>query len=410
MRVLYMTREYPPHVYGGAGVHLEHLAREVARHAEVEVRCFGEQHAPHERPAVVGHAAPAGPLDDNPRRAAAALRALQTSLRMCDRPVEADVVHTHTWYAALGGVVARLAYGASLVVTVHSLEPLRPWKREQLGRGHELSTWVERTALQHADAVIAVSSTSADDVAAHVPGVDPGRVHVIPNGVDADAFRPVASTAALRARGVDPDRPFVLFLGRASRQKGAGHFLRAMEHADPGLAAVLCAASPDTAAVADELARGVAALRRRGREVVWIREMLPREAAVELFSHAAVFCCPSVYEPFGIINLEAMACATPVVASAVGGIPDVVVPGETGLLVPLERAAADDPEPAQPGDFARALARAIDALAADPGRRARMGRRGRERVLQHFTWAAVARRTLDLYATVAAARRAPEGP
>jgi len=395
-----MTREYPPEVYGGAGVHVEHLTRAMTGLADVTVHAFGERPAGEAVPAVRWHSYEHPMFAGNPRRARAALQALRAGLETVAQPIEADVVHCHTWYSHFGGLLARMAYGVPLVVTVHSLEPLRPWKREQLGRGYEISSWVERTTLAAADAVIAVSEADRSDILSRFD-VRADRVHHVPNGVDTDTYRPVAATDVLVRHRIDPDRPYVLFLGRLSRQKGVGHFLRAAGLLPPGVQVVLCASAPDSPRIAAEVEQAVAALRARRPGIVWIREMLPREQAVQLYSHAAVFCCPSVYEPFGLINLEAMACEAPVVATAVGGITQVVVHGETGLLVELEPVSADDPEPADPEGLARRLAAAIASLLADEDRRRRMGRRGRARAVKRFAWNSVALRVLEIYRKVA---------
>jgi glycogen synthase len=408
MKVVYMTREYPPHVYGGAGVHVEHLAREMCRLAQVEVKCFGNQDLRADGLTVRGYPYGDPMFGANPQPVSKVLAALLTCLRFTADPLEADVVHCHTWYAAAGGILGRLGYGIPLVVTVHSLEPYRPWKREQLGHGYVLSAWLERTVLELADAVIAVSSGEKERILT-VGRISPERVHVIPNGIDTEIFKPVKSTDALERHGIDPSVPYVLFLGRISRQKGIIHFLDAVSRLDSGVGVVMCAASPDTPELEREVEAAVAALRARRPHVVWIREMVPREEAVQLYSHAALFCCPSVYEPFGIINLEAMACETPVVASAVGGIPDVVVHGETGLLVPFEATGGLAPEPAHPEEYARALAEAMGSLLADGERLREMGRRGRERVVRHFGWDRVASRVMDVYREVIAAGAGESG-
>jgi starch synthase len=398
MKVLMLTREYPPHVYGGAGVHVEHLVRSLTRMRgmEVEVRCIGDQAELESNPRVLGFPYGGESPPENSEPAAGALRALQTNLDWTARPLSADVAHCHTWYSHWGGILARLAYGIPLVVTVHSLEPLRPWKREQLGRGYDLSMWIERQTLTLADAVIAVSSREKEGLL-ELLSLSPDRVTVVPNGIDTEVYRPVTGGQTASRYSIDPERPFVLYLGRIARQKGIGHFLRAAAYLPPEAQVVLCAASPDTPELGQEVARAVVRLQEQRRGVVWIREMLSRQETVELYSQAAVFCCPSIYEPFGIINLEAMACQTPVVASAVGGIPDVVVHGQTGLLVEVEPGGPDDPEPAHPEEFARRLAAGISELLADPERRARMGRRGRERVRSEFDWQRIAGRTREVY-------------
>ncbi len=407
MNALLLTREYPPHVYGGAGVHVEHLARELARLTPTRVLCFGDQERPDDQPPVRGLPFGSELLADNPTRARGALDALQTNLQMMAGPPQADVVHCHTWYSHFAGVLARLAYGVPLVVTVHSLEPLRPWKREQLGRGYDLSAWIERQTLQLADAVIAVSRADQQAIV-DLFGLAPDRVTVIPNGIDPEVYRPVQAPQTLRRYGVDPEVPYVLFLGRITRQKGIGHFLAAARRLPPEIQVVLCAGGADTAELSDEVVAAVETLRTERPHVVWIEEMVSRETAVALYSHAAVFCCPSVYEPFGIINLEAMACETPVVASRVGGIPDVVIPGETGELVPLTPRADGDPEPADPDAFAAGLADAMAALVADPGRARRYGEAGRARVQQEFGWDAIARKVHAVYERVIAAHATQE--
>jgi glycogen synthase len=396
MNVLYLTREYPPHVYGGAGVHIEHLAREMARLETVRVLCFGEQDAPEANPAVKGLPYGDGLFAGADSRARGALAALETNLRMTATEPDADVVHCHTWYSHFAGILARQALGIPLVITVHSLEPLRPWKREQLGRGYDLSCWIERQALEMADGVIAVSK---HDHAALLElfDLDPARVSVVPNGIDADVYSPRHDPEVLRGYGVDPDVPYVLFLGRITRQKGIGHFLAAARRLPTDVQVVICAGDADTEELSHEVVTAVDALRAERPHVAWIQEMVPRANAIALYSHAAVFCCPSVYEPFGIINLEAMACETPVVASRVGGIPDVVVPGETGELVPLVARSANDPEPDDPDAFAAGLAEAMTTLLADPERRARQGRAGRQRVIDEFGWDAVARKVQGVY-------------
>ena len=391
-----LTREYPPDVYGGAGVHVEYLARELAKLATVEVRTFGHHDVDAGTLVVRGHGD--GAVDDDPQAPyAPVIRALRVCLSIGVEPTDAAVVHSHTWYAAFGGLLARMIHGIPLVVTAHSIEPLRPWKREQLGRGADVSAWAERTALEAADAVVAVSSEMRRDLLRHY-AVRPERIHVIPNGVDVETYRPTADRARLARFPIDPGRPYVLFVGRISRQKGILHLLRAIPDLAPGTQAVLCAATPDTPELAREVEDAVARLQAEREGVVFIPEMVDRATAVALYSHAAVFCCPSVYEPFGIINLEAMACEIPVVASAVGGIPEVVVDGETGRLVPVGLVEHDGVvEPRDPAGFARDLARAVNGLLSDPTLRRTMGVKGRERAEALISWAAVARRTHALY-------------
>ena len=400
MRIALFTNEYPPHVYGGAGVHVEYLARELARAEggahQVDVLCFGEQREEHGNLRVRGIPAPAGVAAQDPRHARL-LDALARDLAMAGAAEAPDVVHCHTWYAQLAGCLARPLTGARLVLTTHSLEPHRPWKAEQLGTAYNATAWIERTAYENADGVVAVSGAMKADVQT-LYGVAPERVRVIHNGIDPDEYQPRPSPATLRRLGVDPDVPIVLFVGRITRQKGILHLVRALRHLAPGVQVVLCAGAPDTPEIAAEMGALVAAARLESAAgIVWIPEMLSKPDVIALYSHAALFVCPSVYEPFGIINLEAMACETPVVASAVGGIPEIVVPGETGVLVPLDARDDGSAEPRDPEAFSRALADAVNALMADPARRLAMGRAARARVVAHFSWASIAQATLAFY-------------
>jgi len=392
MRVDLLTREYPPEVYGGAGVHVEYLARELRRLVDVRVHCMG---APRDEPGVTAYDAPAELAGAN-----AALRTIGTDLPMAAACEGSDLVHSHTWYANLAGHVASLLHGVPHVMSAHSLEPLRPWKAEQLGGGYALSSWVERTAVESADAVVAVSAGMRDDVLRCYPGVDPQRVQVVHNGIDTDEYQPDHSTAVLERYGVDPDRPSVLFVGRITRQKGLPHLLRAALSLDPGVQVVLCAGSPDTEEIRAEVTVLVDALRQDRDGVVWIEEMVPKPDVVQLLTHATVFACPSVYEPMGIVNLEAMACETPVVATATGGIPEVVADGETGLLVPIEQVTDGSGTPLDPARFEADLAARLTEVLADPARARAMGVAGRRRAVESFSWAAIATRTLDLYRTL----------
>jgi alpha-maltose-1-phosphate synthase len=402
VRALVLTNEYPPDIYGGAGVHVAELTRALRGLVELDIRTFGThaESAPSWR--VRGYRPAEGVASgaDTPMRPV--LGALSRNLAMVAEPISADVVHCHTWYTHFAGVLAQRAHGIPLVVTVHSLEPLRPWKREQLAGGYVVTSWLERTALESADAVVAVSRETREDVL-RLFDVQPERVHVIHNGVDAEFYRPDGATDALDRHGVDASRPYVLFLGRITRQKGIVHFVRAIAHLDAGVQVVLCAGQPDTPEIAAEMEDAVASARaaRRDVPIVWIGEMVSREDARQLYSHASVFCCPSVYEPFGIINLEAAACETAVVASAVGGIPEVVVDGDTGLLVPVAMRPDDPMTPVDPDAFARALATAVNALLRDPVRREAMGRAARARALERFSWRAIAEETVALYRSVA---------
>jgi glycogen synthase len=398
-KVALFTNEYPPNVYGGAGVHVEYLARAMARLLSVEVRCFGSQDSAGGNPAVRGYPAWAEARQGTDPRFGGAVDAFARSLAMAKDMLDADVAHCHTWYTDMAGLIANRLWNVPFVVTIHSLEPLRPWKVEQLGNAYHLSSWMERTAIEQADAIIAVSQETRADVL-RLFDVRPERVHVIHNGIDPEEYRRApghAEAGDLLARhGVDPARPYLLFVGRITRQKGIIHLVDAIPQIDPDLQIVLCAGAPDTAEIGREMEAKVAELRARRDGVVWIREMLPRAQVIQLYDHAAIFCCPSVYEPFGIINLEAMACETAVVASAVGGIPEVVVPEETGLLVdPKIRAGSF--EPADPAAFSAGLAAAVNRLAGDPDLRARLGAAGRRRAVEQFSWDAIAQRTVALY-------------
>jgi glycogen synthase len=395
MQALILTNEYPPNVYGGAGVHVQHLTRELARLIDVEVRAFGDQDVTAEHLRVRGFG-PAHDLDATAAQLKPVIGALSRDLAFVAEPSAADVVHCHTWYTHLGGILARLAWGIPLVVTVHSLEPLRPWKREQLGGGYDVSAWVEKTALEMADAVVAVSHGTRADILANFD-VAPERIRVIHNGIDPDEFRPGSGTDALVRHGIEPGRPYVLFVGRITRQKGIIHLVRAIRHLAPGFDVDLAAGAPDTPEIGAEMAAAVREAQAARPGIHWIAEMVDRASVRELYANAAVFCCPSVYEPFGIINLEAMACGTAVVASAVGGIPEVVVDGETGLLVPFESAGGASFEPTDPDAFERALAASINLLMADPARRDAMGAAGRVRAVEHFSWSSIAATTVALY-------------
>jgi alpha-maltose-1-phosphate synthase len=395
VRALILTNEFPPEIYGGAGVHVDELTRHLRDLIELDIRTFGTASADEPGWRVRGYP-PAHDVTDADPRLGPLFSALSRDIGMVADPVSADVVHVHTWYTHLAGILARLAYRIPLVLSVHSLEPLRPWKREQLGGGYDVSSWVERTAIETADAVIAVSQGTRADVL-RLFDVDPARVHVIHNGIDADFYHPDPATDALARYGVDRTVPYVLFVGRITRQKGIIHLVRAIEHLDPGIGVVLCAGQPDTPEIGREMAEGVRAAQAVRSNVVWIGEMVSREAARQLYSHAAVFCCPSVYEPFGIINLEAAACETPVVASAVGGIPEVVVDGETGWLVPIDQATDGTGTPLDPERYVADLAAALTDAVSDPDRAREYGVAGRRRAEDSFSWDAIAGRTLELY-------------
>jgi starch synthase len=396
VRVALLTREYPPEVYGGAGVHVEYLARELARLEDLSVHCWG---APREAPGVVAHRAWDALVGSEPHLAA--LQAMSVDLVMAARVQGAELVHSHTWYANLAGHLAKLTYGIPHVATVHSLEPLRPWKEEQLGGGYALSSFCERVGLEGADAVIAVSEGMRRDILASYPAIDAGRVHVIYNGIDAEQYRPDTGTDVLERHGVDPERPAVVFVGRITRQKGVPYLLDAALEFDTGAQLVLCAGAPDTPEIGAEVERRVERLHEERGNVVWLDQMLPKADVIQLLSHATVFVCPSIYEPLGIVNLEAMACEAAVVATATGGIVEVVQDGVTGLLVPFEP-APDAIEPRDPAAFSGAIAERVNALLADPQRAREMGRAGRARAVEAFDWSAIAAQISQLYRTLSA--------
>ena len=384
-----LTREYPPDVYGGAGVHVEYLARELRGLADVQVRCFGQ---PRDEPGVVAYRTPSDLEAANP-----ALQVMGVDLAMAADCAGADVVHSHTWYANLAGHVARLLHDIPHVITAHSLEPLRPWKAEQLGGGYALSSWCERIALLAADAIIAVSGGMQYDVLRCYPDIDPDRVTVIHNGIDTDEYAPDPTTDVLQQYGIDPNRPTVVFVGRITRQKGLPYLLRAGRSLLPDAQLVLCAGAPDTPEIAAEVESLVAMLREERQGVVWISEMLPKAHVVQILSHATVFVCPSIYEPMGIVNLEAMACQAAVVATATGGIPEVVDDEVTGLLVPLEQAADGTGTPVHQDQFVADLAAAVNTLLSNPALAAKMGQAGRARAIDTFSWTEIARETQQLY-------------
>lgn len=383
MRIGILTREWPPDVYGGAGVHVEHLVAELKRLVPVYVHCFGGP-----RTDAFAHNVPVELHGAN-----GAIQTLGVDLEMVMATADVDLLHSHTWYTNFAGHVGSLMHGVPHVITAHSLEPLRPWKAEQLGGGYRVSSWVERTAYAEASAIIAVSNGMRADVLRAYPFIDPDRVHVVHNGIDTSVYRPDASTTALEEYGVDPSRPYVLFVGRITRQKGLVHLLRAARQFDGDLPLVMCASAADTPEIEVETATAVRELREaRGPDsVIWIEEQVSKPALIQLFSHSLAFVCPSIYEPLGIVNLEAMACETAVVASDVGGIPEVVEDGRTGLLVHYD---ATDPD-----GFERDFAAAVNALVTDPARAKAMGRAGRERAEAHFGWDAIAEQTVDVYRT-----------
>jgi alpha-maltose-1-phosphate synthase len=409
MRIGILTNEYPPNVYGGAGVHVEYLTRELAAIEEgrhfVRVLCFGTQ-AERTPTLVVDGVQPPIKLPAQDPRHARLFDTMLQNLVMSGLAAELDVVHCHTWYSHFAGCLVKYLHGVPLVLTTHSLEPHRPWKVEQLGTAYHVSSWIERTAYENADGVVAVSSSMKRDVEA-LYRVPPDRVRVIHNGIDLQQYRPRPDPDVLAQHGIRSDTPYVLFVGRITRQKGIVHLVNAIRFMKPGVQVVLCAGAPDTPEIAEEMTAAIERARAdSSHHIVWIREMLEKDKIITLYTHAAIFVCPSVYEPFGIINLEAMACETPVVASAVGGIPEVVEHGETGLLVPPEAISATDVEPKHPEQFSRDLAAAVNVLLDDPDLRAAMGERARARVEQKFSWTSIARQTLEFYQELIANRRA----
>jgi glycogen synthase len=399
MKALIYTNEFPPYNYGGAGVHVEYLTRELAKLIDVDVRCFGDQDVTEGSLKARGYGLDESLFKDAPKNLKSILGTFTRNIAMNASDARADVVHCHTWYTHFAGVLTQILYEIPLVITCHSLEPLRPWKVEQLGSGYALSSWVEKTAIERADAVIAVSKGMKEDVV-RLFDVDPGKVLIVPNGIDTDEYQPQTSTAALEKYGIDPKKPFVLFVGRIARQKGIIHLVNAIPKIREGVQIVLCAGAPDTPEIAEEMKTQVAAIQKERDGVIWIAEMVDKPTVRELYSHAAVFACPSIYEPFGIINLEAMACETAVVASAVGGITEVVVDGETGFLVPLDQLDEAPFEPRDPKKFSADLAEKINVLIDDPARREAFGKAGRKRAVELYSWSSIAEQVKEIYASL----------
>ncbi len=394
MRIDVLTKEYPPEIYGGAGVHVSELVRAL-RHRDdlsAHVHAFGAPRDEALTASYADHAELAG--------ANGALRTLGVDLSIVDGCAGTDLVHSHTWYTNFAGHLSALLYGVPHVITAHSLEPMRPWKAEQLGGGYAVSSWVEKTSYLGAAAVIAVSAAMRDDVLASYPDIDPDKVHVVHNGIDTEDWSPVVDPDRVRALGVDPDRPSVVFVGRITRQKGLPLFLRAVAQLPPEVQIVLCAGAPDTPEIEAEVVGLVDSLARTRDGVVWIRDMLPRRDVVALLSAATVFACPSIYEPLGIVNLEAMACETAVVATATGGIPEVVVDGQTGRLVPIAQATDGTGTPLDPEQYVADFAAALNEVVADPARAAELGRAGRRRAIEEFSWGSIAEQTMAVYRSV----------
>lgn len=399
MKVLFFTKEFPPYVYGGAGVHVEYLADELKKLMNVEVRSFGDQDIHEENLSITGFNGDHTDFASANKKLKTVFNTLQTNLHMNASVIDADVVHCHTWYAQFAGIMAKLCYGKPLVITTHSLEPLRPWKREQLGLGYDASSWIEKTAIEMADAIIAVSEETKVDVLKHF-NVTEDKIQVIYNGINLEQYQFTQETSTLEKFGIDTKKPYVLFVGRITRQKGIIHLVNAIKHIDTDTQIVLCAGAPDTAEIAEEMKESVAAVKQTRDNVFWIEEMLPKEEIIQLYSHATVFCCPSIYEPFGIINIEAMACKTAVVASAVGGIKEVVIPNETGILIPVAQQNTAPFEPVHPEKFAKDLAEGINTIVNDDTLRAKMEAAGRKRVEDFFDWKAIAQQTKNLYKSI----------
>jgi len=396
MKALFYTREFPPYVYGGAGVHVEYLADELSKLMNVDVRSFGDQDSISDNLSVKGFPFENAIFDNTDDKLKAVLKTLSTCIHMNAEPTDADVVHCHTWYAQFAGIIAKLCYGIPLVITTHSLEPLRPWKREQLGRGYDASSWVEKTAIEMADAIIAVSKETKVDVLKHF-NVDKNKVKVIYNGINLKEYVVTKDTSTLEAYNIDKNKPYVLFVGRITRQKGIIHLVNAIKYIDKDTQIVLCAGAPDTKEIGKEMADAVNEAKKDRDTIIWIDKMLSKQEVIQLYSHADVFCCPSIYEPFGIINIEAMACETAVVASAVGGIKEVVVQNETGILIDLEQQKEAPFEPVYPDKFAQDLANGINKVINNPSLKETMAKKGRQRVENHFDWASIAKQVEELY-------------
>mgnify|MGYP005629201349 CR=1 FL=1 len=396
MKTLFFTREFPPYVYGGAGVHVEYLADELSKLMDLEVRCFGDQDSSENNLSVKGFPFDDGVFMNSDDKLKAVFKTLSTGLHMNAKVIDADVVHCHTWYSHFAGIMAKLCYGTPLVITTHSLEPLRPWKREQLGRGYDASSWVEKTAIEMADALIAVSEETKEDVLKYF-NVDEEKVKVIYNGINLQQYIKTAETSTLDEYGIDKNKPYVLFVGRITRQKGIIHLVNAIKYIDSETQVILCAGAPDTKEIGVEMENAVNEVQKIRENVIWIDKMLSKKEIIQLYSHADVFCCPSIYEPFGIINIEAMACDTAVVASAVGGIKEVVVHNETGILIPVEQQKEAPFEPIDPDKFAKDLAFGVNKIINNPELKNSMAKKGRERVEKHFDWISIAKQTEELY-------------
>lgn len=402
MKILYFTNEYPPYVYGGAGIHIEFLSKEMAELTKVEVRCYGDQNIQYKNLKVLGFQ-PHQKYEKAPNQLRSVFATLDRDLQFVAQGIDADLVHCHTWYTHMAGIWAKLNYGIPLVITTHSLEPLRPWKREQLGGGYDFSCWVEKTALEMSDGIIAVSNETKKDILKYFNVTD-DKIKVIHNGIDINTFKKVEQIDRILRFNI-VNKPYVLFVGRITRQKGIIHLVNAIKHLNKDLTVVLCAGAPDTPEIAKEMEEGVSKAKETRENIIWIREMVDRDTLIQLYSHATVFCCPSIYEPFGIINLEAMACEVPVVASRVGGIPEVVVHEQTGLLVDLEQMQESPFEAIFPEKYAKDLADAINYIASNKELAIKMGKAGRKRVEEKFSWKSIANQTYEYYKEILAKKQ-----
>jgi len=403
MKVLFLTNEYPPNIYGGAGVHVEYLTQELSSLLEVDVRCFGDQTEKKENLQVQGHPRPDALFNLTPDNLRSPLGAISRNISFNSTPVDADIVHCHTWYTHFGGILAKLLYGIPLVITTHSLEPLRPWKREQLGRGYDFSSWVEKTALKMADAIIAVSTETKKDILNNFD-VAPDKIHNIANGIDIEGYKHTDHKTALDKYNIPKDLPFVLFVGRITRQKGISYLINAIKHVNKNVGVVLCAGAPDTKEIADEIEHSIKKMKQERNNVFWIHEMVPKNDMIQLYSAASLFCCPSIYEPFGIINLEAMACETPVVGSKVGGIQEIIKENETGILIPFEQQKTSPFEPLHPDKFSTDLAAGINTLMENSELRSKFAEAGRKRVEQVYSWKNIAEEVFELYKSLSTNR------
>lgn len=394
MKVIQFTNEYPPYIYGGAGVHIDNLSKALAKLCHIEVRCFGNQNVKTPNLCVKGYQniAPGGYISKPLNRVH---NTLERCIHFNSDNIDADIVHVHTWYTHFAGILAKLNYSIPLVLTAHSLEPMRPWKKDQLGPGYNFSSWVEKTTIEMADAIIAVSQETKENILEHF-NVAAKKIHVVPNGIDPDHYKPVHDPRTIKALGIDPARPFMLFVGRITEQKGIIHLVNAIKYLNKDIQVVLCASSPDTKKIATEMELLIKKARKTHANIHWITKMVNQQSLIALYSHAAVFCCPSVYEPFGIINIEAMACETPVVATAVGGIKEVVADGKTGFLVPV-KLKKNSHQPVSPEKLSKDLAAKINQLIDNEKLRIRFGKAGRKRTIKHYTWKAVAKSTHAIY-------------